>query len=245
MTILREQAAKWRHVFKLDPNRTISNLALKLVCNAGTDAIIVGGTDGITFKNTWDLLNRVREYPVPCVQEVSDINAVVPGFDGYLIPTVINTKDSRWIHGAHLDALRKYGDVVPWDKVLLLGYVVLNPEAKVARLTKAETDCGEEQMVAYARLVEHLFQWPVLYMEYSGRFGDMDMVKAARSVCGQSRIFYGGGIATKEQTMEVAKVADTVVVGNLIYTHAERAARTVKWVKETDGKGERSVKNGR
>ncbi|AUS09830.1 heptaprenylglyceryl phosphate synthase [Laceyella sacchari] len=243
MTILKEQAARWRHVFKLDPNRTISDLALKLVCNAGTDAIIVGGTDGITFKNTRDLLHRVREYGVLCVQEVSEINAVVPGFDGYLIPTVINTKEARWIHGAHVDALRKYGDLIPWDKVLLLGYTVLNPEAKVARLTQAETACTEEQMVAYARLVEHLFCWPVLYIEYSGRFGDMALVDAAQRVCRKSRIFYGGGITTKEQTVAAAELADTVVVGNLIYTHAERAAKTVKWVKETDRKGDQRVKN--
>lgn len=245
MSKLKKEATQWRHVFKLDPNRTISNLALKLVCSAGTDAIIVGGTDGITFQNTWELLNRVREYPVPCVQEVSDINAVVPGFDGYLIPTVINTKESLWIHGAHLEAIRRYGEVIPWEKVLLLGYTVLNPDAKVARLTRAETDCSEEQMVAYARLVEHLFEWPVLYIEYSGRFGDLELMQAARSVCRRSRIFYGGGIATKKQAIEVAKVADTVVVGNLIYTHAEQAARTVKWVKGTVRKGEQSVKNRR
>ena len=39
----------WRHVFKLDPNKEISDRDLELLCESGTDAIIVGGTDGVRW----------------------------------------------------------------------------------------------------------------------------------------------------------------------------------------------------
>jgi putative glycerol-1-phosphate prenyltransferase len=232
--MLKKLAAGWRHVFKVDPNRTLSDLALRMICESGTDAIIVGGTDGITFNNTWKLLQRVRAYPVTVVQEVSDVSAVVPGFDGYLIPTVLNTNEARWIHGAHLEAIRKYGDFIPWDQLLLLGYVVLNPDSKVGRLTRAKTELDLEDAAAYARMLEHLFGWPVLYVEYSGKYGDPEWVKSAGRQLRKTRLFYGGGITGEKQAREMAALADTVVVGNLIYTHAEKAVRTVRWVKETE-----------
>lgn len=40
----------WRHVFKLDPNKEITDEQLEQVCESGTDAIIVGGTDGVTLE---------------------------------------------------------------------------------------------------------------------------------------------------------------------------------------------------
>ena len=42
---------EWRHVFKLDPNKEISDDKLEKICESGTDAVIVGGTDGVTLEN--------------------------------------------------------------------------------------------------------------------------------------------------------------------------------------------------
>lgn len=237
--MLEQMAAGWRHVFKLDPNRRLSDLAMEKVCQSGTDAIIVGGTDGITFKNIWELRERLQKYSVPCVLEVSDMNAIVPGFDGYLIPSVLNTDNARWIHGAHQKAIQRYGCGIPWEQLLLLGYVILNPEAKVSRLTEARAELDEEEAVSYACLVEHLFKWPVLYLEYSGKYGDEKTVRAMRRQLKKTRLFYGGGITNSKQAKNMAKWADTVVVGNLVYTNVEKAVQTVSWVKETNlqGKG--------
>jgi putative glycerol-1-phosphate prenyltransferase len=228
-----KKVKKWRHVFKLDPNRRLSDLALEKICQSGTDAIIVGGTDGITFQNTWQLLERIQKYQVPCVQEISTMKAIVPGFDGYLIPSVLNTDQAKWIHGAHLEAIRRYGSSIPWEQVLLLGYVILNPGAKVSRLTQAKSDLTEEEAAGYADLVENLFRWPVLYVEYSGTFGEEKKVRAIRRKLKQTRLFYGGGITNEEQAKTMARWADTVVVGNVVYTNVEKAVQTVTWVKET------------
>ena len=36
---------EWKHVFKLDPNKEISDEQLEAICESGTDAILIGGCD--------------------------------------------------------------------------------------------------------------------------------------------------------------------------------------------------------
>lgn len=230
--MIKPWAAHWQHVFKLDPNRDLSDEALEGICQSGTDAIIIGGTDGVTYQNTRDLLERVKKYSVFCVQEISGIDSVVPGFDAYLIPTVLNTSQSKFIHGLHFNAVKQYGSLIPWNRLLLLGYVILNPDAKVSRVTQAHTDLDQSDCIAYARLVEHLFEFPVLYVEYSGRFGDPEKVAAIKRELTRTHLFYGGGIQNEQQAKMMAQIADTVVVGNLVYEQVAQAVQTVKWVKE-------------
>ena len=235
--LLTERMKKWRHVFKLDPNRTLSEKSLEKVCTSGTDAVIVGGTDGITYQNSRDLIERIAEYPVESVQEISAESAVVPGVDGYLIPVVLNSGSLHWVLKAQHRAIRKYGDWIPWEDVAALGYVVLNPESKVGRLTESRTGVGTADLTAYGRLAEHLFRMPALYVEYSGMYGDEGMVRAARRGLKRSRLFYGGGISREDQARAMSREADTVVVGNLVYQNLEAALESVRWVKETESKG--------
>ncbi|WP_054957556.1 heptaprenylglyceryl phosphate synthase, partial [Paenibacillus dakarensis] len=183
----------WRHVFKLDPEKAISDEALDELCMSGTDAIMVGGSTGITYENTVDLLSRIRRYELPCVQEISDLEAVVPGFDLYMVPMVLNTSDPTWILKRHHQGIERYGYIIPWDLVVTEGYIVLNPDATVAKLTSAEAQMSEESAAAYAQIADKLMSLPVVYLEYSGTFGDMDTVRAVRRSLDHSQLFYGGG----------------------------------------------------
>ncbi len=222
----------WQHVFKLDPAKTISDEDLAAVCESGTDAIIVGGTDNITLDNVLDLLVRVRRYAIPVMLEASALDAVTPGFDSYGIPVVLNSTEAKWITGMHQKALKEYGDILVWEELIAEGYCVLNPDCKVAALTKAKTALDVEDVRAYARMAEQFFALPIFYMEYSGQYGDVAKVRAAKDVLTKTRLFYGGGIATLAQAEEMKAVADTIVVGNVIYEDLKAALSTVK-VKNT------------
>ena len=68
----------WKHVFKLDPNKELSDEHLEMICESGTDAVIVGGSDGVTIDNVLHMLVSIRRYAVPCVLEVSDVEAITP-----------------------------------------------------------------------------------------------------------------------------------------------------------------------
>lgn len=224
---MREDIRDWRHVFKLDPDKTISDEHLDLLCNSGTDAIMVGGSSGVTFDNTIDLLSRVRRYALPCVSEISNLEAVVPGFDLYFIPVVLNSRQGQWITGRHREALKQFGKMLPWEILVPEGYVVLNGDSTVARLTHADTDLGRQDVIACASLTEKLFSLPVCYLEYSGTYGDIDLVRSVRDSLEETQLFYGGGINSADRAREAMTAADTIVVGNIIYEDIERALETV------------------
>jgi len=223
---------EWRHVFKLDPAKELSDEALARVCESGTDAILVGGTDGVTLDSVLDLLMRVRYFSVPVALEISNIESVTPGFDFYFIPTVLNSTKTTWVKDLHLDAIKEFGDFVDWNELVPEGYCILNPDCKAAKVTEAHTDLSVEDVVAQARLAEHFFKLPIFYMEYSGVYGDPNMVKAAKKVLKQARLFYGGGITSVQQAIEMAKIADTIVVGNHIYDNLDEALETVNAVNQ-------------
>ena len=220
----------WRHAFKLDPAKSITDEALERVAESGTDGIIVGGSDGVTLDNVLDLLVRIRRYSVPLALEISTVESVTPGFDFYFIPTVLNSTKVEWINGIHHEALRDYGHMMNWDEIILEGYCILNPDCKAAKLTSAVAELDEEDVVAYARMAEHLFKLPVFYMEYSGMYGNPEIVRAASRILENTKLFYGGGIKNAEDARVMAEIADTVIVGNIVYEDLTAALSTVKAV---------------
>ncbi len=218
---------EWRHAFKLDPSKEISDEQLEKVCESGTDAVIIGGTDDVTLDNVLHLLSRVRRYAVPCVLEISNLEMITPGFDLYFIPTVLNSPDAKWIVGLHREAVKEYGQFLNWDEIVMLGYCILNEDSKAAKITRADASLSREDVRAYAELAENMFHLPVFYLEYSGKYGGPEMAAAAKDVLNKTRLFYGGGIRTLKQAEEMAAVADTIIVGNAIYEDFEEALRTV------------------
>lgn len=223
----------WRHVFKLDPAKEISDEALEQICESGTDVILVGGTDDVTLDGVLDLLVRVRRYSVPIALEISNVDSISPGYDYYFIPSVLNSTETTWVKDLHHEAIKEYGDVLIWEELVAEGYCVLNPDCKVAQVTNAKTDLTEEDVIAYARMAENYFKMPIFYLEYSGAYGDVDMVKATAEVLETTKLFYGGGITSVAQAAEMAAYADTVVVGNIIYDDLKAALKTVQAVKNT------------
>jgi putative glycerol-1-phosphate prenyltransferase len=222
---------EWRHVFKLDPNKEISDEQLERICESGTDAVMVGGTDGVTLEKVLDLMARIRRYTVPCVLEVSSIEIVTPGFDLYFIPTILNSNDTKWITGLHHQAVKEFGEIMDWEEIVMEGYCILNEDCKAAKLTSANAHASTEEVKAYAMMAEKMFHLPIFYLEYSGRYGDVEVVAEVKKTLEETVLFYGGGISTLQQAAEMAEHADVIVVGNAIYDDIEQALATVKSVR--------------
>lgn len=225
---MKDSVLTWRHIFKLDPDRTIDDQSLERIALSGTDGIIVGGSSGVTYDNTTQLLRRIRHYPVSCVMELSNPQAIVPGFDGYVIPMVLNTANPEWIIGHHQRAIRDYSSILSWEHVLAEGYIILNSNSTVAQVTEARTELDLEDVIAYAQLADRLLHLPIVYLEYSGTFGDMNLVRRVKTSLNHARLIYGGGIDSIELAQQAMEAADTIVVGNLIYDNINEAIRTVQ-----------------
>ncbi|MFC4559470.1 heptaprenylglyceryl phosphate synthase [Virgibacillus kekensis] len=224
---------EWKHIFKLDPAKEISDEHLDMICESGTDAVIVGGTDNITLDGVLDLLSRIRRHAVPCALEISDMEAITPGFDYYLIPMVMNSKEKKWMMDLQHQAIKEYKDIMDWDEMFVEGYCILNDEAKAFDRTNC-TLPENDDVTAYAYMAEHVFHLPVFYMEYSGTYGDPELVKEVSAQLSNTKLFYGGGIENNFQAREMKENADTIVVGNIIYKDIKKALKTVKAVNDME-----------
>src|SRR5699024_12284993 len=74
--ILNYNIQEWRHAFKLDPAKELDDEQLELLCESGTDAIIVGVTDDVDFEGVLGPLSRIRRCPVRGFIEVSEMDAI-------------------------------------------------------------------------------------------------------------------------------------------------------------------------
>jgi putative glycerol-1-phosphate prenyltransferase len=166
--------------------------------------------------------------------EVSNLEALTPGFDFYFIPTVLNAENTDWIVGHHHHAVKELADTIDWGIVVAEGYCIVNGESKAAKLTGARIQLSFEDIRAYALMAEKIFHLPIFYLEYSGTFGDPTIVEKISGDLKEIQFFYGGGIKNRKQAEEMARYADTIVVGNVIYDDLKQALNTVNAVKTFD-----------
>lgn|SRR5690625_199370 len=220
---------EWKHVFKLDPAKAISDEHLEQLCESGTDAIIVGGTDQITIDNVLDLLYRVRRYAIPCALEVSEMDAITPGFDHYFIPMVLNSTEKKWMMDIHHEGIKQYKELIDWNETWMEGYCIMNPDAKAFKKTACMIPT-EEDVLGFAFMAEHIFHLPIFYLEYSGIYGDPTLVEKVKQELVETLLFYGGGISNEAEAEKMKEHADVIVVGNSIYTDFKSALKTVKAV---------------
>mgnify|MGYP002760266828 CR=1 FL=1 len=173
--------AEWDHLLKIDPDKSlVDGETFADVCQTGTDAIEIGGTLGMTEDKMQRVVDACAEYDVPLYQEPSNPSVVIdsPALDGYLIPTVFNSTDPFWMVGAHKEWVR-IEDGLDWDRTTTEAYIVMNPEASVAEYTDADCEQSAEDVGAFARVAERMFGQEIVYVEYSGTFGDPEVVAAA------------------------------------------------------------------
>ncbi|MFB6103491.1 MAG: phosphoglycerol geranylgeranyltransferase [Halobacteriaceae archaeon] len=224
----------WDHVLKLDPDKSLPpGETYADLCQTGTDAIEIGGTLDVTTEKVQDVIDACREHDIPLYQEPSNPAVVVDdeGLDGYLVPVVFNAGDVFWLVGAHKEWARI--DDVDWDRTTTEAYIVLNPDASIAELTEADCAIGPDEVAAYASVAERLFGQDIVYIEYSGTFGDVDTVGAADAALEAATLFYGGGIHDYDSAHEMGSVADVIVVGDLAHDEGAAAVReTVRGVKD-------------
>ncbi|WP_435159813.1 phosphoglycerol geranylgeranyltransferase [Haladaptatus sp. DFWS20] len=210
--------AQWDHVTKVDPDKPLHNGDTYAgIADTGTDAIIIGGTTNVTEARVQPILDALASATIPIFVEPTyrPSSSHTEALSGYLLPIVLNASDTMWITGAHHELVRSSN--LEWDYVHPEAYIVLNPTSSVATLTQADCDLDIDDVVAYAELAEQVLGQEIVYLEYSGTLGDPAVVAATRNALSSAQLFYGGGIHDYDSAYEMASVADTVVVGDVLH----------------------------
>jgi len=216
----------WKHVTKLDPDKYLSLEDLETLVGSGTDAFMISGTQNITNTNVGQLISLLKDFKIPKILEPATPDAVLDGDVDYIfVPLVLNAGDLKWIVGKHKDWIQNHK--IKWEKVIPEAYIVMNPESAVAKLTKSKTDLTPDEIIAYAQYAEKYLRLPIVYMEYSGTYGDPILVKRLRESLTEASLFYGGGIDSQVTAAEMLRYADVIVVGNVVYTDIDKFIETI------------------
>lgn len=206
----------WSHVTKLDPDKHLTPEKITGVVTSGTDALMLSGTLNVTRENMQELLRQVARYGLPLVVEPAGPEAViVEGVDFLFVPSVLNSQDVRWIVGKHQQWVLQ--QEIAWDRVVPEAYIVLNPDSSVGKVTRSTCSLTPAEVAAYALVADHYYRFPIVYIEYSGKYGDPGVLKAVSESLDAAILYYGGGINSAERAAEMARYADTIVVGNAVY----------------------------
>jgi phosphoglycerol geranylgeranyltransferase len=225
-TVIMMKWNDWVHVTKLDPDKQLKPGDIDAIAASGTDALMLSGTLNVTVENLAMLQKQLKVYDMPLVMEPAGPEAVLmQGIDYVFVPIVMNSTDAAWIVGKHQVWVRQQKGKLPWDYIVPEAYIVLNPDSSVAKVTKSLCDLNADEVAAYVAVADHYFRFPIVYIEYSGRYGDPAVVKAASDAIDQSILYYGGGINSAEKAAEMSRCADTIVVGNAVY---DQGARVLK-----------------
>jgi len=208
----------WVHVTKLDPDKQLKPGDIDAIAASGTDALMLSGTLNVTQENLSVLQKQVKAYDLPLVMEPAGPEAVLlQGINYVFVPSVMNTTDVQWLVGKHQAWVRMQKGRIPWDFIVPEAYIVLNPNSSVGRVTKALADLKADEVAAYATVAEQYFHFPIIYIEYSGMYGDPSIVKTVSETLDKAILYYGGGINSAEKAAEMSRYADTIVVGNAVY----------------------------
>lgn len=227
------------HVTKVDPAKPLPR---ELDALEETDAVLVGGSDGVTAENSLAAIERIRDHApaTPILQEPYSSEHVstdtIEAADRLAIPAVYNGDREHFV-GKHVDlftevgnkpeelfgtGLPVLGDIIASkgldavakmaDKIVGEGYVIQNLDSKAARVSGVEGTFSTEQVAGAALATEAFYGFPIFYLEYSGTYGGPEDVAAAATHLEDATLVYGGGIDSGRRAAEILDAGADAIV---------------------------------
>jgi phosphoglycerol geranylgeranyltransferase len=210
------------HLALLDPDKQDCREAgaiAKKMKEAGTDAIMIGGSTGVTNENLGDTAKSIKEASgLPTIHFPGSPTALSKDVDSIFFMSMVNSKDPFWIIRAQAGAapyVKKLG-----IETISLGYIIVEPGMKVGEVGKADAIKHNEieKAVGYALACE-MYGMDLVYLE-AGSGADRpvppEMISAVKKVL-SIPLIVGGGIRTPEAA-KAARLAgaDAIVTGTFL-----------------------------
>ncbi len=210
------------HVALLDPDKQPASEAGEIarrMKEAGSDAVFIGGSTGVTTENLSATAKAIREMSgLPTIHFPGSADALSTEVDALLFMSMMNSMKLEWVMGAQVYAapiVKKMG-----IQTIPMGYVVVEPGMKVGEVGKANLVRRDDiaGAVAYALACE-MYGMQMFYLE-AGSGADRpvppEMIRAVKDAI-SIPLIVGGGIRTPEAAEAARKAgADIIVTGTFI-----------------------------
>src|SRR6266704_594158 len=221
-SILERRRAGRLHMTLLDPDKQTAKEAAGLAADAGragTDAIMVGGSTGVTQDKVDGTVLAIKEaIRVPVILFPASAANLSPHADALYFMSLLNSRDPRLIVGEQ----RLAAPIVKaWGlETIPMAYLVVEPGMRAGEIGDAELISRKTPTVAvqYA-LAAQMLGMKLVYLEAGSGAPEPVPAKVIRAVREAIDIplVVGGGIRTPDDAKAVAKAgADVVVTGTIV-----------------------------
>ncbi len=210
------------HMTLIDPEKLSPEKCADIAYSAyraGTDAIMVGGSTGISSHNLDDSVLAMKErMPIPIIQFPSHSEALSPNADAIYFMSMLNSKDIKYIIGEQMKASSLLKDMA--IETMPMGYVIVEPGMKVGEMGRAEPVKRHDidKAIGYG-LAAEFFGMKFVYLEAGSGAPSpvpVEMVKAVKDKLSIPLVI-GGGIRDAKTASEISKAgADIVVTGTIV-----------------------------
>lgn len=218
------------HMTLIDPAKQEPEAAGQIAGTAfelGTDAIMVGGSTGVTQENLDATVLAIKaRAKVPVIYFPSGANAISPHADAIYFMSMLNSRSLR-----HVIREQVMGaPIVRKLKVepLSMGYIIVAPGMKVGEV--GEADCIPRDdlklAVAYALAAQYMGMGSVYLEAGSGapQAVPEEMIRAVREAV-DIPLLVGGGIRDAETAARVRKAGANIVVTGTIVENGNYRSR--------------------
>lgn len=210
------------HMALIDPDKQAPEEAGRIAArmrDAGTDAVLIGGSTGVTSENLSSTTKAIKEASgLPVIHFPGNKDALSKDVDAILFMSMLNSTDPLWVIGAQAFAaphIKRLGiETIP------MGYIIVEPGMKVGEVGKADPIRKDQvdRAVGYA-LACQMYGMSLVYLEAgSGAYTPVppEMIRAVKDAI-DIPLIVGGGIRTPEAAAAAREAgADIIVTGTLL-----------------------------
>ena len=233
-----ERGAKL-HFSLIDPERAPSierlQKILEMVVDAGTDAILIGGSLQVFSDDVTSIVKLVEDFDRPSILFPGSIAGLSPYADAVLFISLLNSDDPYFIIGAQVYAaplIKRFG-----LEVLPTGYIVVSDQpSSVSIMGRARSipTSKPEIGVAYALAARYMGMKFVYLEAGSGAPRPIPplFIRSVKNFIEDTILIVGGGIRSSEAAYESIKAgADIIVTGTIIEESIDNALNIIRAVK--------------
>jgi phosphoglycerol geranylgeranyltransferase len=239
--ILKEKMKKGTlHMTLIDPAKQEPSRAgeiSKVAYDLGTDAIMVGGSTGVTQENLDQTMLSIKaQVKVPVIYFPSGAHAISPYSDAIYFMSMLNSRNVKMVMREQVmgaPIVRKL-NLEP----LSMGYIIVAPGMKVGEVGEADVIPRDQPKLAaaYALTAQYLGMEFVYLEAGSGAPQPVpeEMIKAVRSAI-TVPLLVGGGIRDAEAAARVKNAGANIVVTGTVVENGNYTGRLESILKAIKG----------